>query len=134
MKLHLDNRTDALLVHSCALAAAGSDSNTGNGRHRIKVADKWYDHSLLLTAQAVQTWDVADASALRAAHFRQLAELGVEVILLGTGKRAVFPPPVLTQPLMGKRIGLEVMDTAAACRTYNVLAADGRSVAAALIA
>ena len=117
-------------MHSCALAPAAD----GSGGHRIKVADKWYDHSLLLTAQTVQIWDVAEASALRAAHFRQLAELGVEVILLGTGKRAVFPPPALTQPLMGKRIGLEVMDTAAACRTYNVLVADGRSVAAALIA
>jgi len=62
-----------------------------------------------------------------------MAELEKELIILGTGPGIVFPPQHLLQPLVAGQIGLEVMDTRAACRTYNILIADGRSVAAALI-
>jgi uncharacterized protein len=56
-----------------------------------------------------------------------------EVVIYGSGPRLVFPPAALTRVLFERRIGLETMDTAAACRTYNVLASEGRSVVAALI-
>lgn len=104
-----------------------------NQRYRIKIADIWYKQSLILTPRAVKLWDVEAVSALRMAHFQQLADLGAEVVILGAGKRAVFPHGALTRPLMRKRIGLEVMDTGAACRTYNILAGDGRVAVAALI-
>jgi uncharacterized protein len=64
--------------------------------------------------------------------FEQLRELRSEVVLLGTGTRQRFPSPRLTRALMDARIGLEVMDTHAACRTYNILVGEGRRVAAAL--
>ena len=62
-----------------------------------------------------------------------LAGLPVEVIIFGSGARIRFPQAAWLRPLMARRIGLETMDTAAACRTYNILAQEGRSVAAALL-
>ncbi len=62
-----------------------------------------------------------------------LAELKPEVVLLGTGTRLRFPHPRLTRALTDAGIGVEVMDTPAACRTFNILAAEGRKVLAAVI-
>ena len=123
MKLHLNKRDDILLIHSCARTGA---------RHRIRIADNWHTHNLIVTPNSVAVWDIDSIAALGVAHFKRLAQLGVEIILLGTGARMQFPSPAITTPLMRARIGLEVMDTAAACRTYNFLAGDGRAVAAAL--
>ncbi len=113
------------------------DITHNDEKYRIRIADTWYSQSLILTPQAVQLWAVEDVSDLALRHFEQLAELGheidAEVVILGVGKHTTFPPAVITQPLMRRRIGLEVMDTAAACRTYNILAGDGRPVAAGLI-
>ena len=66
-------------------------------------------------------------------HFARLAELRPELVLFGSGARLRFPAPALLKPLIDARIGIETMDTAAACRTYNVLLAEGRSVVAALL-
>ena len=71
--------------------------------------------------------------ALTEAVFARLAALPVEILLLGTGPSLSFPHPRLTQPVRDAAIGLEVMDTAAACRTYNILLAEDRRVAAALV-
>ena len=62
-----------------------------------------------------------------------VAFLGVEIVLIGTGRRQRFPAPALMRPLMQARIGFEVMDLGSACRTFNILVNEGRSVAAALI-
>lgn len=70
---------------------------------------------------------------LGAADFEQIAQLQVEVVIFGSGARIRFPRPAWLQPLMQRRIGLETMDTAAACRTYNILAQEGREVAVALL-
>lgn len=80
-----------------------------------------------------QPWEVSAFEELRATHFEQLAALEVEIILFGSGARLRFPPPAWLAPLMARRIGLETMDTAAACRTYNFLAHEGRRVAVALL-
>ena len=61
------------------------------------------------------------------------AALSPELVIFGSGSRLRFPKPALLQPLMTRRIGFETMDTAAACRTYNVLLAEGRAVVAALL-
>ena len=66
-------------------------------------------------------------------HFEQLAEVRAEIVIFGSGSRIRFPPPAWLKPLMAMRIGIETMDTAAACRTYNVLAQEGRDVAVALL-
>jgi len=81
----------------------------------------------------VRDWPVADIAALQLAHLEILAELEPELVLLGTGERLIFPAAELTMVLLSRRIGVEVMDTAAACRTYNILMAEGRGVVAALI-
>ena len=72
-------------------------------------------------------------TALTEAHLASLAALTGTVLLLGTGVRQRFPAPPLLRPLVAAGIGVEVMDTGAACRTYNILVAEGRAVAAALI-
>ena len=66
-------------------------------------------------------------------HFQALADLGVEVVIFGSGPRIRFPKPAWLAPLGTRRIGIETMDTAAACRTYNILAQEGRDVAVALL-
>ena len=82
---------------------------------------------------AVLDWDAPDAAALRPAHFERIAELAPEVVLYGSGASLRFPSPALLRSLYARGIGVETMDTAAACRTYNVLAGEGRRVVAALI-
>ena len=81
----------------------------------------------------VVRWGADDFDALSADHFATLAALAPELVIFGSGSRLRFPKPVLLQPLMVRRIGFETMDTAAACRTYNVLLAEGRAVVAALL-
>ena len=78
-------------------------------------------------------WTVRDVSEVSINDFQRLADIEAEVIILGTGSSLVFPPQSLTLPLINKGIGLEIMDTPAACRTYNILAADGRKPLAGLI-
>lgn len=132
MKLHLNNRPAGLAVQSCAPAPAGDGD--GGDRHRFQIAGVWYEQSVILTPEAVALWEVDAVANLTAAHFEHLAGLGAEVVILGGGARLRFVPAEITQALMRRRIGLEVMDTPAACRTYNILAGDGRPVVAALIA
>ena len=81
----------------------------------------------------VLPWPVADFAALAEEHFAALADLAPELVIFGSGSRIRFPRPALLRVLMQRRIGIETMDTPAACRTYNVLLAEGRSVVAALL-
>ena len=78
-------------------------------------------------------WNCARFEDLTAEHFAQLAQTQPELVIFGSGTRLRFPPPALLRELMEKRIGLETMDTLAACRTYNILAGEGRQVLAALL-
>jgi len=90
--------------------------------------------SCLLGADGLrQDWGGACFDELGAADFAQLATLDVEIIIFGSGGRIRFPKPAWLAPLMARRIGLETMDTGAACRTYNFLAHEGRRVALALL-
>ena len=93
-----------------------------------------FKHSLLvLPESAPQAWPVADFAALDAAHFETIAALRPDVVILGTGSKQRFAHPRLTACLTGQRIGVECMDSQAACRTYNILMTEGRKVALALI-
>ena len=78
-------------------------------------------------------WPAGRFEDLTAEHFQQLAQLGAEVVIFGSGDRIRFPRAAWLKPLVAARIGLETMDTAAACRTYNILAQEGRVVAVALL-
>ena len=109
-----------------AISRHGVEGVIVNGvEHRSSVIVPWQGH--------VQAWPVDDFSALSEAHFEQLAGLGPELVIFGSGSRIRFPKPAWLRPLMARRIGIETMDTAAASRTYNVLLAEGRTVLVALL-
>lgn len=78
-------------------------------------------------------WECAQHSALTPAHFERLAATGPELVIFGSGRQLRFVKPALLASLMAARIGVETMDTLAACRTYNILAGEGRHVVAALL-
>ena len=93
-----------------------------------------YGHSLLVPWQgAVLAWAPARAEDLRQADFDALLALQPELVIFGCGPRHRFVSPALMRSLIERRIGVETMDTAAACRTYNVLVSEGRSAVAALL-
>jgi uncharacterized protein len=81
----------------------------------------------------VEPWSVGTFDALTTENFAGLLRLNPELVLLGTGLRQRFPHPRLTRPLAEAKIGIEVMNTAAACRTYNILMSEGRRVVAAFL-
>ncbi|SDV47532.1 Mth938-like domain-containing protein [Chitinasiproducens palmae] len=93
-----------------------------------------FTHSVIVTPDApVRAWQVDAFETLSEASFEALAELAPEVVLLGTGRRQRFVHPRLVAALAARRIGVEAMDSGAACRTYNILMGEGRRVALALL-
>jgi uncharacterized protein len=99
----------------------------------LTVNEEVYRGSLIVTPQRLESWAPQTFEELASAHFEPLVALGPEVVLIGTGRRLCFPPPDCLAPLIEAGIGYEIMDTGAACRTYNILVADGRRVVAALL-
>ena len=106
---------------------------TAYGEHYVSVNGQRTESSLIVTPDRVLAWQASSFDALTAADVEPLAALGAEIVLLGTGPRQRFPHPRLTAPLAKAGIGIEVMDLQAACRTYNILIAEERKVAAALL-
>jgi uncharacterized protein len=106
---------------------------TGYGEGYVMVNGQRRESSLIVLPDRLLPWDVTGFDALSAEHFSSLRDLQAEILLLGTGPKQRFPHPRLTAPLAAAGIGLEVMDLQAACRTYNILVAEERKVAAALL-
>lgn len=92
-----------------------------------------YSHSVLISSKHLSKWLPTSVEELTEEHIEQICQLKCAVVLIGTGEKLKFPQQSLLIPLMKAGIGFEIMDTSAACRTFEVLAAEGRSVAAALI-
>ena len=93
-----------------------------------------YAHAVVLSSDgAISKWPAQAFEDLEAHHFAQLVDLKPELILIGTGKRQRFPNPELLKALISAKIGFEIMDSQAACRTYNILVGEGRQVLLALI-
>lgn len=120
MRLNLENPANTLFIR-------GYTENT------IKINDQVFSHSIIVTTQQVTPWDVNHFNALSPKNFQVLAELDVEIIILGTGAKQRFPAMALAQTVIVRQKSLEVMNNGAACRTYNILAADGRKVAVAIL-
>lgn len=99
----------------------------------LQVNQSCYTDSVVLTVETLVPWDVGDIAQLSAAHLAALLTHRPDLVLLGTGRRQVFPSRTLFQPLTRAGVGVEVMATDAAARTFNVLAAEDRRVVAALI-
>ena len=107
---------------------------TGHGPGWVAVNGERVAHSLVVSAQGHRLdWQCASFDALTPAHFSQLLDLRPEVIVFGSGDRLRFPAPALVRDLVSQNMGVETMDTRAACRTYNILAGEGRRVVAALL-
>lgn len=101
---------------------------------RIWVGPALHEASILLPWKGdVQPWGAASLDELMPEHFARIAVLKPEVVIFGSGTRLRFPRPALLRALIEARIGVETMDTAAACRTYNVLVSEKRSAVAALL-
>jgi uncharacterized protein len=121
MKLHLEQHEGINLI-------------TGYGADHLMINKVRHDGNVLVTSdQIIPAWTRASIVELSPADWEQVLALKPEVVLLGTGSRLRFPSPAVLRPLIEARIGYEVMDVAAACRTYNVLVGEGRAVAAAIL-
>lgn len=100
----------------------------------ITLADRVLDRSFLLTpAKVFEQWPVEAAASLDASQVAALLELRPEVVILGTGPQQVFPAAAFMAGFLRQGVGVEVMDNAAAARTYNLLAGEGRRVVAGFI-
>ncbi len=106
----------------------------GYGPGWIGVGSEKITRSVILGSRGERFfWECNRFEDLSAAHFAQLAALDAELIIFGSGDRLRFPEAAWIKPLIDKQTGIETMDTPAACRTYNILAAEGRTVVVALL-
>ena len=106
---------------------------TGYGPGWVGVGTERITHNVVLGSRGERFEWAGSFEDLGPEHFAQLAALKVEVVIFGSGPRIRFPRPAWLASLAAARIGIETMDTAAACRTYNILAQEGREVAVALL-
>jgi uncharacterized protein len=121
LKLHLNKLGDIKIF-------------TALGADYVMVNDERYSSSIVVSADQVRLdWTVTHFDELNESHFAYLAALKPDVLLLGTGEKQHFPHPRLFRALTEAGIGLECMDTPAACRTYNILVAEDRKVIAAIL-
>lgn len=115
------------------VAAEGRNLFTGYGEGYVEVNGRKIAKSLLATGATLVEWDLPSAGALTGAHVAQILALEPTIVLFGSGRAFAFPDPAVLMPLHEARIGVEVMDTKAACRTFNILLGEDREVLAALV-
>ena len=121
MKLHLSQNAGLLTFSS-------------HGPGYVAVNGTRYEGSVLVCGREIEAnWAPNGFDGLDTTQFERLGNMGAEIVLFGSGDRQRFPRPELLKALITKGIGLEVMDTKAACRTYNILVAEGRHVACGVI-
>ncbi|MCX2864651.1 Mth938-like domain-containing protein [Paucibacter sp. PLA-PC-4] len=112
----------------------GGNSISRHDGQNVWVNGQQHGESLLVPWRGeVQTWGLARFEDLSEAHFERILALKPELVIFGSGARIRFARPALYRSLIAARIGVETMDLAAACRTYNVLASESRTVLAALL-
>jgi len=100
----------------------------------IRIGDEWHKRPLIISStQLISDWDVEDIDSINESRLERLFELPADVFLLGTGARQHFLTPELMMVFHRRGVGVEVMTTHAACRTFNVLAGEQRRVVAALL-
>ena len=139
--IYRDNK--AVLSHGSSLMKLQPDrfevqSILGYGPGWLGLSDQGVaekiSHSVVIGSRGEKLpWNCTCFENLTPAHFALLADLRPEMVIFGSGSKLRFAAPALMQALMSRRIGLETMDTLAACRTYNILAGEGRHVLAALL-
>jgi len=121
VKLHLNTRTNQNIF-------------TAHGAGYVTVNGKSFEHSIVVTPEQVfSDWQAQGFDSLNESHFAYLLAIKPEIVLLGTGTQQRFPHPRLYQQLTAAGIGVESMNTPAACRTYNILMGEDRKVVAAIL-
>lgn len=121
MKFALDDQRDGLTIDSYAA-------------DHLRVGGRRFECSLALGPELLIDRGIPSAlDELRPEHFQSLLRSRPQVVLLGTGNRQIFPPAALYAEVLRSGIGVEVMSTASACRTYNIIRGEGRRVAALLL-
>lgn len=116
--------------------------DTGEGRYQIRAYGKNFiqvneqkiSHSIIITPnQLIDPWPPRSLADLNAEYVQLILGLNPSIVLLGSGERLAFPDPALLNVFYQQKIGIEIMNNGAACRTYSVLMSEGRKVAAALL-
>jgi uncharacterized protein len=133
--LHAPSKPSHVVPVKLHLQTAGTQFTfNGYGTGFVLVNGERHQQSVIVTADQVHTdWGATTFAALTSTHFERLAALGSEIVLLGTGAQFRFPSAAFIQIVRQAGVGFEVMDTHAACRTYNILLAEDRKVAAAVL-
>jgi len=102
--------------------------------HAVVIVDRAFSASIILTRdKVIDDWDVADVAGMTPDHVEPIVALKPDVVLLGTGGRQRFPSQAVLAAFLQRGIGVEVMDNAAAARTWDILASEGRNVVAAFV-
>jgi uncharacterized protein len=131
---HAINRPNATHTMKFQPDAVSGPTITGYGPGWVSVNGEKYTGSLVVSLTAGgSAWSCKSFDDLAAHHFEQLIALEPELIIFGSGERIRFPKPQWLEALYARRIGVETMDTQAACRTFNFLAGENRKVVAALL-
>ncbi len=120
MQLQLNTDESINLIHSYQNA-------------QIRIDEERYTSGVIVTPEQLHSLDLNTVYELKAEHFEMLLPYRPEMVILGTGPTQIFPEFSLSKCLISNQIGLEVMNSSAACRTYNVLAGDGRKVLGLLL-
>jgi uncharacterized protein len=103
-------------------------------RSSVSISGQVYTRGVIVPSDApLQLWSAVSLADLTAEHLAEIVPLQPELVILGTGPRMGFAHPSVLRALIDARIGVETMDTVAACRTYNILVSEGRRVVAALL-
>ncbi|MBU3597606.1 Mth938-like domain-containing protein [Polynucleobacter bastaniensis] len=112
----------------------GVNMITGYGDGYVEINKAPYTHAVLLSSDgAISNWPVQTFDDLEDGHFVKIVDLKPELVLIGTGQRQRFPKLELLKTLIQAKVGYEIMDSQAACRTYNILVSEGRKVVLALV-
>lgn len=115
------------------LAQTNSNLFTGYGSGYVEINKQRYTQSLVVLPDQISDWPGGSFETLTAEDFASLITYHPEIVLIGTGDTQRFPHPRLTAPLTQVQIGLEVMNTQAACRTFNILSSEGRRSVALIL-
>jgi len=112
---------------------AGINLISSHGPGEIRVGERSIRHSSIVAADELLEWSVQSITSISSADIEPILALKPEIVILGTGLEQRFPDPQIMGAILSRGIGCEVMNTGAACRTYNVLVGEDRRVVAALI-
>ena len=118
-------------LHASATGTLNTFSGYGEGF--VLVNGQRREKNMIVMPEQWLPWSATSFDALKEEDFQIFLGMHLEILLLGTGPKQRFPHPRLTRHLTAKRVGIEAMDLQAACRTYNILMAEERRVAAALL-